>query len=215
MEWFTDFFLALAGVVDLLTMTKMRWNRSSSDMSFESKNLIEADGSHLYNDAVTLRHQLIDSLADLNPDMMEHVINSASYDDIPADVIKRALHSVTVQNQAVPVLLGSALKNCAIQPLLDAVVDYLPNPKKNNNEFTFQSDQICAFAFKTVHEPERGAVTFMRIYSGELKKSASLYNATQEYSEKVGNLFTILGDQLMETKTITAGINIYSKHILQ
>lgn len=175
-------------------------------MTYESAPLTEQDGSELYDDAVTLRHQLIDSLADLNPDMMEHVINSSSYDDISAEAIKQALHSVTVQNKAVPVLLGSALKNCAIQPLLDAIVDYLPNPEKNNNEFSYQSDQTCAFAFKTVHEPQRGAVTFVRIYGGALSKSASVYNATQEYSEKIGNLYTILGDQLMETKTISAGM---------
>lgn len=186
-------------------MNKLRWNRNSSAMTFDTTPLLQSDGADLYDDAVTLRHALIDNLADICPEMMNNVISSSSYDDISAEDIKRSLLGVTTACKAVPVLLGSALKNCAVQPLIDAVVDYLPNPLKSNKEFSYEKQQVCGFAFKTVHEKERGAVTFVRLYSGELSKGATVFNTTLGSTEKIGNLYTILGDQLMETRSISQG----------
>lgn len=185
-------------------MTKLSWDRRATSIDFKQSELSKTEGGELYDKAVQLRHKMIDDLAEMDSEMMEAVVVSGSYDSISADAIRRSLHNVTCSNSAVPVLMGSSLKNCAIQPLLDAIVDYLPSPERNNQQFTLD-DQLCAFAFKTVHQKERGAVTFLRLYNGAITGSLKVFNATQEHSDKIGKIYTILADQMLETKIAQAG----------
>lgn len=199
----------LIGVVDLISMEKLVWQRESADSNFTRTPLLKADSSELYDLAIEYRHNLIDELAILSKDMMDTVISLSSYDDIPAEAIHTAIRDVTCKCQAVPVLLGSSLKNCAVQPLLDAVIAYLPSPEENSLMKTLAgSDQLSAFVFKTIHQHERGAVTFLRLFSGSLKAGAYAYNATLDMQEKIGKVFTILGDQFLETKAISAGMRL-------
>ena len=191
------------GVIDLTSMDKMTTDRQSKEMKVNQ--LTRADGTVTYDKAIDLRHKLIDDLAEIDEDMMELVANSESYDDITANTIRDSINKVTCANIAVPLLLGSALKNCGVQPLLNAIVDYLPSPEKSNSQFSLV-DQVCAFSFKTIHQQERGAVTFLRLYNGSLKASSTIYNATQECADRIGKLYTILADQMMEIKSAQAGL---------
>jgi len=158
----------------------------------------------LFDKCLTLRNNLIDNLAELDPIMMDVVINSVSYDDITSDCINKCLRRVTCDNKAVPVLIGSSLKSRCIQPLLDAVVDYLPNPENSNSKFAFD-DKLCAFAFKTVHQKERGAVTFLRLYNGAISTSMTVYNSADETTDRIGKIYMILADQMLEIKQASAG----------
>lgn len=186
-------------------MTKLTWVLKSNSKDFQCSTLTLSDGSDLYETAMEQRHLLIDNLAELSEHMMEIVMSTTNYDNISADVIRQCIAEVTRNNKASPVLLGSMLKNVAVQPLLDAVVDYLPGPEVNNTRFS-NKDQLCAFAFKTVHQKERGALTFIRLYNGSLSSSSTVYNATKECNDKIGKIYTILADQMIETKITQAGI---------
>lgn len=188
-------------------MNKFTWSGSNkSAVDYDVNALDVSDGRALYEEAAELRRKLIDDLANLCPNMMSHVMNYSSYDDITEDMIQSSLRSVTQSNQAVPVLVGSALKSKGIQPLLNAVVDYLPGPQDHPCSKALGSDkELCAFAFKTIHEKERDAVTFLRLFSGALRHSSSVYNLTQSNNERVGRLYTILANQLVDTNSVQPG----------
>ncbi|XP_067935951.1 ribosome-releasing factor 2, mitochondrial-like isoform X2 [Watersipora subatra] len=194
----------LEGVVDLASLSKFSSSRSTSDDSSEKKYVSLSDGKELYEQVIDMRNGLIDDLADLDGDMMNILVSCNTYDDITCDDLRASLRRVTCNNKGVPVMLGSALKDCGIQSLLGAIVDYLPCPEENNSKLQLK-DYLCAFAFKTVHQKERGAVTFLRLYGGSISGSSSVYNATQDCNEKVGRVYTILGNEMLETKTAQAG----------
>ena len=189
-------------------MSKMTWNRRSASKDVDYCSLSRTDGTDLYEEAVRLRHLLIDELAELDHAMMDKVTSCNSYDDVTAEAINDGLRRVTCNNKAIPVLLGSALKNCGVQPLLDAIVNYLPSPEENNRRYALK-DELCAFVFKTIHQKERGAVTFLRLYNGCLQGSSAVYNATKECNDKIGRLYTILADQMVDVKTAHPGLSSY------
>ncbi|KAF6023625.1 GFM2 [Bugula neritina] len=195
---------SFTGIVDLPSMTCQKWDRAAASQEFTTTPLTNSVDSALFDKCLTLRNNLIDNLAELDPIMMDVVINSVSYDDITSDCINKCLRRVTCDNKAVPVLIGSSLKSRCIQPLLDAVVDYLPNPENSNSKFAFD-DKLCAFAFKTVHQKERGAVTFLRLYNGAISTSMTVYNSADETTDRIGKIYMILADQMLEIKQASAG----------
>jgi elongation factor G len=199
------------GVIDLLAEEALVW---SSDMGEEWDTLdIPADMAAEAEDA---RHQLIDVVSNFDDTIMEKYL---AEEPITADDLRRALRTATLAAAVVPVLCGSAFKNKGVQPMLDAVVDYLPSPldlpptqghKPNHTEDIEErkaddSDAFSALAFKIMTDPFVGKLTYIRVYSGTLPKGASVLNSTKDKKERVGRILQMHANHREDKDAIFAG----------
>jgi elongation factor G len=186
-----------------------------------------------YNDPTGENVDIIDIPLDLMPDAEEHRIHMieavADYDeglmlkylegeDVTIAEIKRAIRKATLDNAITPVLCGTALKNKGVQPVLDAVIDYLPSPQdvkpvkgiepKTGNEIERKpsnEEPFAALAFKVVTDPFVGKLTFIRVYSGTLESGAYTYNANKGNKERVGRLLQMHSNSREERKVVYTG----------
>ncbi|XP_049721669.1 ribosome-releasing factor 2, mitochondrial isoform X3 [Elephas maximus indicus] len=197
------------GLVDVVSKEKLLWNPSSGDgKDFERKPLLELSDPELLKEATEARNALIEQVADLDDEFADLVLGefSENFDLLTAEKLQTAIHRVTVAQTAVPVLCGSALKNKGIQPLLDAITMYLPSPEERNYEFLqWYKGDLCALAFKVLHDKQRGPLVFMRIYSGTVKPQLAVHNINGNYTERISRLLLPFADQHIEIPSLTAG----------
>lgn len=106
---------------------------------------------------------------------------------------------------AVPVLIGSSYKNIGVQSLMDAVILYLPSPNIRNDLFSNFNDNLCARAFKVIHDKQKGPLVFLRVYNGKLKKGQRIYSVQQDVSEQVGRLYIAYADDFKEVESVDNG----------
>jgi elongation factor G len=199
------------GVIDLLTEKALVW---SSDMGEEWETLdVPADLAAETEDA---RHQLIDVVSNYDDTIMEKYL---SEEPITADDLRRALRTATLAAAVVPVLCGSAFKNKGVQPMLDAVVDYLPSPldlppteghKPGKTEELEErkaddADPFSALAFKIMTDPFVGKLTYIRVYSGTLAKGGTVTNSTKDKKERVGRILQMHANHREDKDAIFAG----------
>uniref|UniRef100_A0A8D2AWS9 Ribosome-releasing factor 2, mitochondrial n=1 Tax=Sciurus vulgaris TaxID=55149 RepID=A0A8D2AWS9_SCIVU len=186
------------GVVDVVSKEKLLWNTNSDDgKDFKRKPLLETSDTELLKKTVEARNALIEQVADLDDEFADLVLGK---------FLQTAIHRVTVAQMAVPVLCGSALKNKGVQPLLDAITMYLPSPEERNYEFLqWYKGDLCALAFKVLHDKQRGPVVFMRIYSGVLKPQLAVHNINGNCTERISRLLLPFADQHIEIPSLTAG----------
>ncbi|PKU42668.1 ribosome-releasing factor mitochondrial isoform x2 [Limosa lapponica baueri] len=147
-------------------------------------------------------------VADLDDEFAELVLGeySENFDLIPADKLRSAIRRVTLAQKAVPVLCGSALKNKGVQPLLDAITMYLPAPNERSYEFLqWYKDDLCALAFKVLHDKCRGPLVFIRVYSGSLKPQSAVYNINKSCTERMSRLLLPFADQHIEIPSLMPG----------
>ncbi|XP_061249230.1 ribosome-releasing factor 2, mitochondrial isoform X1 [Bos javanicus] len=200
---------AFKGVVDVVRTEKLLWNPNSDDgKDFERKPLLEMSDPKLLKEATEARNALIEQVADLDDEFADLVLGefSENFDLLPAEKLQTAIHRVTLAQTAVPVLCGSALKNKGVQPLLDAITMYLPSPEERNYEFLqWYKGDLCALAFKVLHDKQRGPLVFMRIYSGMLKPQTAIHNINGNCTERVSRLLLPFADQHIEIPLLTAG----------
>src|SRR6202161_3653767 len=182
------------GVVDLLEEKALVW---SSDLGEEWAPLDIPDD--MAADAEDARHQLIDVVSNFDDVIMEKYL---AEEPITADDLRRALRTATLAAEVVPVLCGSAFKNKGVQPMLDAVIDYLPSPldlpptqgtKPNHREDIEErkaddSEAFSALAFKVMTAPTVGKLTYIRVYSGTLTNGSTVTNSTKDKKERVGRI---------------------------
>ena len=199
------------GVVDLLEEKALVW---SSDMGeeWETLDIPEAMAS----EAEDARHQLIDVVSNFDDTIMEKYL---AEEPITAVDLRRALRTATLEAAVVPVLCGSAFKNKGVQPMLDAVVDFLPSPldlpptqghKPNHPEDIEErkaddSDAFSALAFKIMTDPFVGKLTYLRVYSGTLTKGSSVSNSTKDKKERVGRILQMHANHREDKDAIFAG----------
>uniref|UniRef100_A0A672VBU9 Elongation factor G2 n=1 Tax=Strigops habroptila TaxID=2489341 RepID=A0A672VBU9_STRHB len=172
------------GLVDVVTKEQIIW-KPTSDLddgkNFEQKLLLEADDPNLFQEVQDARNNLIEQL-------------------------QSAIRRVTLAQKAVPVLCGSALKNKGVQPLLDAVTMYLPAPNERSYEFLqWYKDDLCALAFKVLHDKCRGPLVFIRVYSGSLKPQSAVYNINKSCTERMSRLLLPFADQQIEIPSLMPG----------
>jgi elongation factor G len=183
----------LKGVVDLVNNRGIVWQDESLGAKFDYVE-IPAD---MADKAADYRHQLIETVVEQDDDVMEAYLEGQEPD---AATLKRLIRKGTLAQAFVPVTCGSAFKNKGVQPLLDAVVDYMPSPldippikginPDNDEEDTRPSDDgapFAALAFKIMNDPFVGSLTFTRIYSGKLSKGTYL-NSVKDKKEKIGRM---------------------------
>ncbi|KAM9251197.1 ribosome-releasing factor 2, mitochondrial isoform 2-T3 [Cariama cristata] len=199
------------GLVDLVTKEQIIWKPTSElddGKNFEQKLLLESDDPHLFQEVQDARNTLIEQVADLDDEFAELVLGeySENFDLIPADKLQSAIRRVTVAQKAVPVLCGSALKNKGVQPLLDAITAYLPAPHERSYEFLqWYKDDLCALAFKVLHDKCRGPLVFVRVYSGSLKPQSAVYNINKSCTERMSRVLLPFADQQIEIPSLMPG----------
>jgi elongation factor G len=199
------------GVIDLLEEKALVW---SSDMGeeWETKDIPDAMAA----DAEDARHQLIDVVSNFDDVIMEKYL---AEEPITADDLRRALRTATLEAAVVPVLCGSAFKNKGVQPMLDAVIDYLPSPldlpptegiRPNHPEDVLErkcddSEPFAALAFKIMTDPFVGKLTYIRVYSGSITKGSSVMNSTKDKKERVGRILQMHANHREDKDAIFAG----------
>ncbi len=199
------------GVVDLLEEKALVW---SSDLGEEWATLDIPDD--MAADAEDARHQLIDVVSNFDDVIMEKYL---AEEPITAGDLRRALRTATLAAAVVPVLCGSAFKNKGVQPLLDSVVDYLPSPldlpptqghrpghpDDLDERKADDGDAFSALAFKIMTDPFVGKLTYIRVYSGTLRKGGSILNSTKDKKERVGRILQMHANHREDKDAIFAG----------
>jgi elongation factor G len=198
------------GVIDLINMKAITYGNDLGDQ-IEIGN-IPAD---LTAEAASWREKMVEALADHDDDIAHRYLEG---EEIDADTLRRALRAGTLEYKIVPVLCGSALKNKGVQPMLDAVIDYLPSPldvlpvtgldPRSGDESTRPTDAsepFSALAFKIAADPFVGKLAFFRVYSGTLKTGSYVYNSTKGTKERVGRLLQLHANHREEIDQVSAG----------
>ena len=198
------------GVIDLTFMKALIWEEGMGEKWSE-----EEIPSHLVEAAEAARHELVDVLSNFDDTVMEKYVGE---EEITGDDLRAALRRVTIASQAVPVLCGSAFKNKGVQPMLDAVVDYLPSPLdvppttgtdvKKGEPLTRQADDaepFSALAFKIMSDPFVGKLTYLRVYSGTLEKGTTLLNSTKDRKERIGRILQMHANHREDKEHIHTG----------
>ncbi|MFH1736454.1 MAG: elongation factor G [Actinomycetota bacterium] len=201
---------AYIGHIDLIEMKAYYYN-DPTGMEVDIKD-IPVD---LLPEAEEMRLHMIEAVADFDEDLMLKYLEG---EDVTTEEIKRAVRKGTTKGAITPVLCGSSLKNKGVQPVLDAVVEYLPGPldvppvkgidpkthaeveRRPSNEEPFS-----ALAFKVVTDPYVGKLTYFRVYSGKLQSGAYIYNSTKGIKERIGRLLQMHSNSREERKEIFAG----------
>jgi elongation factor G len=199
------------GVVDLVEMKAIIW---TDDLGTEFN--VEEIPSELAEQANEYHHQRIDSVADQDDELMNTYLGDEAA--VTPDMLKRALRKATLDNTVTPVLAGSAFKNKGIQPLLDAVIDYLPSPldvppihgidPRTENELSRRpalDEPFAALAFKVMSDPFVGKLTYIRVYSGQMKQGDKVMNTTTGKSERIGRILQMHANHREERDEIGAG----------
>ncbi|UUX48654.1 elongation factor G [Nisaea acidiphila] len=200
-----------AGVVDIMQMKAIRWLNESLGAEFEIVDIPD----NLKDKAEEYRSQLIETAVEMDDDAMEAYLEGNEPDEA---TLKACIRKGTITGAFVPVLCGSAFKNKGVQPLLDAVVDYLPSPLDigavngvaMDGETPIQrnpSDEepFAGLAFKVMNDPFVGSLTFVRIYSGVLETGTSVMNTVKDNRERVGRMLLMHSNSREDIKEARAG----------
>jgi elongation factor G len=199
------------GVVDLVEMRAVVWHDDLGER-FE----IEEIPAELVEQAQEYHHQLIDAVADHDEELTETYL--LDEESVTPEMLKRALRKATLDISITPVLLGSAFKNKGVQPLLDAVIDYLPSPldvppvqgvdPRTENELVRHpviDEPFSALAFKVMSDPYVGKLTYFRVYSGQVKAGDRVVNTTTGRTERIGRILQMHANHREERQEIGAG----------
>ncbi|MGH9197254.1 MAG: elongation factor G, partial [Acidimicrobiia bacterium] len=207
------------GVIDLVRMKAIRYK----DETLGADYLVEDIPEEHKAEAESLREKLIEKVSEANDVLLEKYLGGEdiSEEEIKATLRRRVITSVREEKAPfVPVLCGAAFKNKGVQPLLDAVVDFLPSPvdvppvvgidptKGDSVEVSRKaSDEapLAALAFKIMTDPYVGQLSFVRVYSGVMTSGSSVYNATKQKNERIGRLLKMHANKREEIKEVYAG----------
>ena len=205
------------GVVDIVEMRALTWR---GDVEMGAKYDIEAIPADLQEKADHYRTVLLETVAETDEALMEKYFGG---EELTVAEIKGAIRKLTVSSQIYPILCGSAFKNKGVQPMLDAVVDYLPSPMDvpavigldpRDEEIKIarepKSDApFAALAFKVMTHPFFGRLTYIRVYSGHAASGAQVVNSTKGKKERIGKLFQMHANKENPVDSVTAG-HIYA-----
>ncbi|HHD92434.1 MAG TPA: elongation factor G [Candidatus Portnoybacteria bacterium] len=201
----------LSGVIDLLKMKMIKFEGEHGE------KVIEQDiPNELLEKAKTAHQEMVEKIVEQNDELMNKYLDGQ---EISIEELKKTIRQATVDYKLVPVFCGSALKDKGVQPLLDAVVDYLPSPadlppiegfhpqdadKKISRKLN-DNDPFCALAFKVATDPFVGTLTFFRIYSGVLNAGSYVLNANSGQKERIGRILRMYANHREEVKEMHAG----------
>jgi elongation factor G len=200
-----------SGVVDLVTMEALVWLNEELGAKWEVRE-IPAD---LADQAAEYRNELLETVATADEFIMEKFLGE---EEISVDELRAAIRRATIAGEIVPVLNGTAFKNKGVQPLLDAVIWYLPSPLdlppvhgnnlKGDTELSREAKDdapFSALAFKIMTDPHVGKLTYFRVYSGNLEKGAQVMNARTQSKERIGRLLEMHANDRFDLDQVFAG----------
>ncbi len=202
------------GVVDLVKMRALTWRGETTIGEDYAVEEIPAD---MVDKAQEAHHALIELVADYDDHLMEAYLTDE--DSITPELLADSIRRAVLSSQITAVLCGSAFKNKGVQPLLDAVIAYLPSPLdvpaidgfKPGNESVrierhpIESDPFSALAFKIAADPHLGRLTYIRLYSGKLEAGSTVLNATKGRKERIGKIYQMHANKRQEIASVGAG----------
>merc|ERR1712176_404172 len=207
------------GVIDLVTMEAVVWRGEDLGASFDRIPLAECNDIPLVDDDLKAKAaEYYETLVELAVEQDEDVLMSYLEGEMPdVATLKKLIRQGTLNLSFVPILTGTAFKNKGVQPLLDAVVDYMPSPleveaiagvdEDENPIVRMSSDAepLSALAFKVANDPFVGSITFTRIYSGVMEAGSTLFNSVKGKNERVGRMLQMHANDRTEIKSAVAG----------
>jgi elongation factor G len=201
----------LKGVIDIIRMLAVIWEEETLGAAFRHEEI----PSHLREAALRARERLLEAVADQDEPLMHKYLEGEA---LTPEEIRAALRKATLRLRAVPVLCGASFKNKGVQPLLDAVVDYLPspldlppvegkNPKSGQIEKRRpdEHEAFSALVFKIMADPYVGQLAYFRVYSGALDSGSYIYNSTRGTKDRIGRLLRMHANKREEVKRVAAG----------
>ncbi len=200
------------GVIDLITMTAVRWEGEDLGASYETVEI----PPNLLAEAKEWRHKLVETLAEVDDEIMEAYLERE--DELTIAELQAGIRRATLASKLTPVMCGSAFKNKGVQPMLDAVVDYLPSPLDiegihgtaldGETEVTRHADEndpFSALAFKIQTDQHLGKLTYIRVYSGRLTSGSAVLNSTKDRKERIGKIYQMHANKREERAMTGAG----------
>ncbi|KRE61058.1 elongation factor G [Nostocoides sp. Soil756] len=209
------------GVIDLVYMRALVWpGDAKGDVTLGAKYEIQEIPADLLEKAQEYRHHLVERVAEADDALMEKYLDGG---ELTPEEIKAGIRALTISSELYPVLCGSAFKNRGVQPMLDAVVDYLPSPLDvpameghapgNEDEKVLRApskdEPFSALAFKVATHPFFGTLTFIRVYSGHISAGTQVLNSTKMKKERIGKLFQMHANKENPVEDAMAG-HIYA-----
>ena len=205
------------GVIDLVEMRALVWR---GEVELGAKYEVEAIPADMQAKADEYRAKLLETVAETDDALMEKFFAG---EEISVAEIKKAIRKLTVSSQIYPILCGSAFKNKGVQPMLDAVIDYLPTPldveavigldiRDETKEIKREAKSdapFAALAFKVMSHPFFGRLTYIRVYSGKAASGDQVLNSTKDKKERIGKLFQMHANKENPVDSVTAG-HIYA-----
>jgi len=199
------------GIIDLVTMEALVWNDEELGATWE----VEEIPHDLKDQADEYHSALIDVLSSFDENILEKFVGE---EEITVDDLRSAIRRGTIAGEIVPILNGTAFKNKGVQPLLDAVVDYLPSPvdlpptkgmnTKGNEELEREAkdnEPFSALAFKIMTDPHVGKLTYFRVYSGTLEKGGTVVNTTNSNKERIGRILQMHANSREDIDAVFTG----------
>jgi elongation factor G len=202
---------SFVGVVDLMTQKAILWDDASQGAVFREEDIPE----QLREEVDTERDALFEVAADFDEALMDIYLEGGEMD---LAAVRRAIRVGTLENEIVPVFCGAALRNKGVQPVLDAVVDYLPSPddlppvtgaepekEKETTRKASDEEPFSALAFKVQNDSYSGQLTYFRVYSGKIEAGKTAFNPLKNKRERIGRLLQMHANKREEVKLATAG----------
>lgn len=200
------------GIIDLLKMKALYYDSENFGVKYEEADIPD----DMKEVAAEAREQMIEQIAELDDDILERFLNG---EELDVDTLNKGLRKGTLELKAVPVLVGSSLKNIGVQPLFDAIINYLPSPDevvyfdgfdiddpdKKISRDPKDDEPFSALAFKILSDSYVGRITFVRIYSGKLEVGKSVLNPALNKKEKILKILKIYAKKREEVKSAVAG----------
>ena len=200
------------GNVDLLTQTSLKWHSDDLGASFDTTDEVPED---MKAQVAEYRQKLIEKIAETDDKLLEKYLSG---EEPTVDELKKALRAAVIAYKLVPIYAGTSLRNKGVQPLLDAVIDYLPspvdldevkgiNPKTEQPEFRklIPDEALCGLAFKIQIDPHVGKITYFRVYSGKVQSGSYIYNSSKGITERIGRILLMHANTREEIKEAYAG----------
>lgn len=200
------------GVIDLIQQKAIYWDDSTQGVKFEYRDIPDS----MQAQCAEWREKIVEAAAESSDELMNKYFEGA---ELSIEEIKQGLRVMTLRNQVVPMLCGSAFKNKGVQAMLDAVIEYLPAPNdipaikgtlddKNSTEaerHASDNEPFSALAFKVATDPFVGSLVFFRVYSGVINSGDTVYNPIKDKKERIGRIVQLHANSREEIKEVRAG----------
>lgn len=199
------------GIIDLIEMKATIYEQDTLGARFREIPIPD----NFVSEAELARETMLEKIAEQDEKIMEAYIEGK---EVSEDELRLALRKITLSHRGIPVLCGAAFKNKGVQPLLDAVIDFLPSPEdmppiegihpktqKVETRSTAENEPFCALAFKIMSDEYVGQLTFLRVYSGHIKAGQQVYNVHKQKRERIGRLLKMHANKSEDVKEVYAG----------